>query len=244
VLTSVLVGAVSLFFLFKKTGKLFPIDLKEFKKSFSLAKWIFISSCLVYAFHRLGTIFLTRYSSYNDLGIYSAAFQLVFTVSFMIGSLAGVFLPRASKALESKEKFKHYVRESLIASTGINFFIIVLIIIAPFVVNLLYGPDYQSATLILRILLVGWFVFIYYLPFSYLFYALEESKILFFIELFRLLAAIILLYFLVPRFNMLGAAFGQSLVFIATSILGVIILKTRLGLKNKLAGLKTDGSVQ
>jgi O-antigen/teichoic acid export membrane protein len=225
---SIIIGASSIYLLFKKIGPLFPLHLQSLKTSFAFGKWIFGVTCIYYVFQRLDTLFLTRYVKFESIGIYSVAVQLIMAISVIAGSLSGIFLPKASKALGSEKLFKVYVRESFLGISMINIFIIVLMIAAPFIVKILYGNEYLLASPILRILLVGWFFAAIYAPFSFLFYAMEDSKTRFVLELTKIILVIILLSLLVPLYGVRGGAIAISGALLANTIISFAVLQTRL----------------
>ena len=233
---STIIGIVSIRSLFQKIGRLFPLNINALKTSFSLGKWIFGIACIYYIFQRIDTLFLARYVKFGSIGIYSVAGQLIMLVSVMTGSLSGVFLPKASRALDSRRAFKVYVKESILGISMINTFVAVLAITAPFCIKILYGNEYILAGSILRILLVGWFISIIYKPFSFLFYTLNDSKTKFLLELLKFFAVIMLLYYLVPLKGIIGAAIAISVALSLNSIISLIILKSKVSYRN----LKTN----
>lgn len=227
-IVSIIVGILSAVLLFKKIEKPFVMDAHVLKKSFSLGKWIFGSTLLYFTFQRMDIIFLTRYANFESVGIYSVAAQLVMSISLLTGSLSGIFLPKSGSALDSESSFKIYKKESILAITLIGIFIIIVMLAAPFMVQLLYGDKYIPAISILRILLMGWIFIAAYIPFSFLFYTLNDSKTPFLIEFFKMVIGISLLYYLVFSKGILGAAIAVSTALILSSIMSLIILKRKI----------------
>ena len=228
---SVVIGFVSMRILFKKVGALFDIHKNVLAQSLSLGKWIFGSTCVYFIFQRLDVLFLTRFVDFHSLGIYSVAAQMLMFLSLITGSLSGVFLPKASSALTSKEALRLYVKESLIAVGVINMLVIIIMIAAPFLINILFGPTYSSAAPLFRILLWGWFFLIIYLPFSFLFFTLNDSKTGFMCELVKLFLGLGLLIYLVPVAGPKGAAVAISAALIMSSITAMVVLGQKIKLK-------------
>jgi O-antigen/teichoic acid export membrane protein len=227
--TSIVIGLISLYLLFnKKIKQLFPLNRDSLRDSFSLGKWILGVTVLSYIFPRLDFLFLGRYSGFNSLGIYSVAQQIIMFISVMTGSLSNVFLPKASRALESPSAFKIFKKEALLISSIINFFVCLLGVFATFLIKLLYGEQYILASSITRILLIGWFAAIIYLPFSALYYVLNDSLTRFILEITKFVIASLLLYFLVPTKGMIGAAMAISLTLILDSVFSLYLLKGRV----------------
>lgn len=225
---SVVIGIASIVLLLRKGGNPFPLNMNALRTSFSLGKWIFGVTCVYFIFQRLDVLFLTRYVDFELVGIYSVATRLIMVVVLMTGSLSGVSLPKASKALETKNSLRKYIKESLSVIAMINIFIVGLMIIAPFCIKILYGNEYLLAASILRILLIGWFFAATYLPFSFLFYALDESKSRFLLELLKLGAGSALLSLLIPKYGLFGGAAAMSAVLVLNTFVSLIILRHKL----------------
>ncbi|KPJ65630.1 MAG: hypothetical protein AMJ43_10385 [Coxiella sp. DG_40] len=225
---TIAIGIISIMVLFKKIGKLFPLNAERLKISFSLGKWIFGVTCVYFIFQRLDILFLTRYVDLKLIGIYSASTRLIIFVALMTGSLAGVSLPKANAAIKSKSLLKTYVKESVISIIIIDIFIILLIIGAPFCIKILFGNEYLLAGIISRLLLIGWFFVVVYTPFSFLFYALDDSRTRFLLELLKIITAIILLYWLVPKYNLIGGAIAMSLSLVLNTFISLTVLRHKL----------------
>ena len=225
--TTVLLGIVSILLLFKKTGWIFPLNINVFKRSFSLGKWIFGVTVASFIFQRLDVFFLARYVDFRTIGLYSAAVQMIMAISLMTGSLNGISLPKASEAIRSKKTLRKYIKESIVTTILINCAIVVLIIISPSCLKLLYGRAYLAVAPALRILLIGWMFAVLYVPFSSLFYAIEDSRTRFFVEASKIMLGALLLNYLIPRYGVMGAAFAMSFTLFLNTCISLMILKYR-----------------
>ncbi len=231
---AILVGTLSIFLLFKKTRGIFPLDLNSLRMSFSLGKWILAATTISYLFYRLDFFFLTRFVQYNLIGVYSVAKQLTMVISLIAGSASGIFLPKASTALKSQKAFNKYKKEAFFMILLMNLFIICIMVFSSPIINILYGERYIQADNVLKILLIGWFAIIIYLPFSFLFYTLNDSKSVFFLESVKLVIGLLLLYFLVPVGGIIGASFATTLALFSYSILSFLVLKRKISRLNLL----------
>lgn len=224
-MTTISLGIISLLLLFKKTGRIFPMDMHIFKRSFALGKWIFGVTVVSFIFQRLDVFFLARYVDFSNLGLYSAAIQIIMAISLMTGSLNGISLPKASEAVRSKNTLHKYIKESVLTTILISCAIVLLIIISPFCLKLLFGEAYIAVTQALRILLIGWIFAVIYVPFSSLFYAIEDSRTRFLIESLKIFIGATLLSYLIPRFGLMGAAFAMSLTLFLHTVISLVILR-------------------
>ena len=202
--------------------------MKVVKKSLFLGKWIFGILFLYFIFERLDVLFLSRYLKFELIGIYSVAIQFTMIFSLMQGSIYGVFLPKASVALASKEAFRTYIKESFMAIAMINMLVVLLIIFAPIGVKVLYGPAYVLAGSLLRVLLVGIFFAVIFLPFSFLFYAMDDAITRFFLESLKIIIGILGLFLLVPKFNLMGGAMAISIALVLNTFISMLFLRCRL----------------
>lgn len=215
-------------YLFTKTGNPLKIKSDYFDKSFHLSKWIFGVTIVFFVFQRIDTLFLTRMVSVENIGTYFAATQIVMFVSLLSSPLGNVFLPMASAAIKDLQTLKDYIKNALKAVATVNIFILLLMVFAPPIIKACLGHKYIAAIPILRILLIGWLFWIAYQPLSFLFYAMEDSRTRFFLELSKLLVGIIFLYILVPKHGLTGAAFSISGALILNSIFSTIVLSKKL----------------
>lgn len=221
---ALLIGAGCLVFLIKKSGNPLRPNAASLKKTFSLSKWILGVSVVFFVFQRIDTMFLSRVLQMESIGIYFAATQIVMFIGLVSGPLSNVFLPMASTALQSKDSLKLYWKESMVAIVAVESFIILLIVLSPFILKIAYGEAYLIGAPALRILLLGWIFWIAYQPFSFLFYTLEDSRTRFILETMKLLLAFIFLYILVPKFGMVGAALSIAAAFFLNAIFSSLIL--------------------
>lgn len=225
---SLLTGAISIILLFWKIGKIFKIDYASLKKVFSLGKWVFGCICSSFLFWRCDILFLGRFVDLNQIGIYSVAAQLIMTLSLALGALNGVFMPKASAAVKSKHALLIYLQEIRSVIIIILAGITLLIFFAPYLIEVLYGPKYIDAALVLRILLVGWMFYSIYLPFSFLFYALDIAHLRLIIENIKIIIAVILLIILIHRYQVIGAAIAMAVCLIVECTIGLLFLRQHI----------------
>jgi O-antigen/teichoic acid export membrane protein len=225
---SIVVGSVSIVMLFRRVGNLLALDKSLIIQVFSQGKWLFASVTFARVFMRLDIFFLARYVDLTSLGIYSVAAQLIQVVFLATGGLAGISLPKASEAVRSRDSFRVFFRESILVVTLINAGILLFIFVAPYIVTVMYGNQYALAGDILRILLVGWIFNVFFIPFSFLFLAISDSRTRFLLELCKMFIAIILLGWLVPPYGLTGGAYAVTMTLIITTFLSIAVLKYRL----------------
>jgi len=228
VVSSVAIGVICISLLYRRVGNLFSLDRVLLIKAFSQGKWIFAVVAFETIFLRIDILFLARYVDFESLGIYSVAAQLIQAVFLATGALAGICLPKAGEAVRSRESFKVFFRESIWVIAFIDMGIVLFILAAPYMVVILYGNVYAFAGGILRILLVGWISTVIFIPFSFLFIALNDSRTRFFLELCKMFIGVLLIAWFIPLYGLTGGAYAISLTLILTTILSIAVLKHRL----------------
>ena len=227
-LVSVILGSISIIGLSLKVGNIFVINRQKLETVFRYGKWLILNSIIFHFFLRLDIIFLTRYVQFEKLGLYSAAAQLNMIVSVATGALAGVCLPKAGIAIKSKANMLKYIKESGLVILLIEIFTIIYFLIAGVAINILYGSQYASASIVLRILLFGSMINAIYTPFSFILLAKGETKTLFILELSKLISALILLYFMIHHYQIIGAAFAITISLVVQTIFSFYFLRKLL----------------
>jgi len=92
----------------------------------------------------------------------------------------------------------------------------------------MYGSEYALAGSILRILLYGWIFNTVFIPFSFVFYALDDARTRFFLELWKLVTGILFLYSLIPQYGLKGGAYAMTLALFIYTITSLGVLRYRL----------------
>ncbi|MCP4748555.1 MAG: oligosaccharide flippase family protein [Desulfobacteraceae bacterium] len=221
------IGILSIYNLSIRVGTIRKINRSIFFRAFGQSKWMFFASATYCIFARIDILFLTRFVDYVSLGQYAIAAQLVTIIALAAGSLAGVCLPKASLAVKSEKDFRNYLIDCLFIIALILFGMIILYITAPYIVNFFYGEHYLPSIKIMRVLLIGWVFNIAYIPFSFLFLALERAQTKFAIELCKLAMCYVLLNIFVPIYGTIGAAYSFTLTLIVSTVITIILIKKR-----------------
>jgi PST family polysaccharide transporter len=219
------IGIWSYAFVARRCGGVRHPDLAVLKRSLAFGKWIVGVSTAYFLFQRIDVLVLSRYVSYKDLGIYSAAAQVALIISLFTGSMSAVFLPKAMEAVSSRERFRRYALEAVPPSGLVVLGVVLLMVGAPYLVGAVYGEEFSAAGGVLRILLVGWVFSALYIPYSYVFYALDRPRTRFFLELTKVSFACAALAVLVPRLGGKGAALGLSLTLLAEACVSGWVLQ-------------------
>jgi len=226
---SIALGLLGLALLVRMTGNPFILNKAVLIEIISFGKWVLFMTIAVNIFSRIDLFILSKYVSYEEIGLYSSASQLVMLIYFVTGSMGGVFLPKAVNAIKSFNALKDYVQDCFAPISLLISMLIALFIGSPLWLRIIFGYEYLQAASVLRILLLGCFFSVLYGPFSYLFYALDDARVRFLLEFSKFAIAIILLFIAVPALGKTGAALAISMALFINAILSSIVLRRKLG---------------
>lgn len=169
-----------------------------------------------------------------DLGLYAVAVSLSRMVNFFSNSITVVLFPKASE-LSKDEAISLTFKAFRISTTCTLLGALFLMLVAPFVIPLLYGKDFNTALTVFRLLLLEVTISGGTLILAQTFMALGKPKFVSILQGVGLLLVIPLLFLLVPRFGLFGA--GVSMLSSAVLRFLFIILNIRYNLKVKLPRL-------
>jgi O-antigen/teichoic acid export membrane protein len=239
---SIVIGTVSLAVVLAKTGGWSGFRRERFFEVVSFGKWIFGVTILYYLFQRCDVLLLARLLPYGNVGVYSTAAQLAMLVSLLTGSVGAVFMPKAMEATKSRDGLRAYVRAAALPVAAVLFGILALMAFAGPLLTLAFGEQYAAAVPILRILLLGWVFSTIYIPFSYMFYGLDEPQLRFALEAVKLTLVLVALIFLIPWLGPTGAAWGVTGALAAEAVFSGFVLHCRLRARFAQLSAATMGS--
>jgi O-antigen/teichoic acid export membrane protein len=191
-------------YLFKPS---FKVNLKIWKEIVKKAWPFLLSGAFYMIYYVMGSIMLGLFSDMKEVGYYNAACNLFFAVFVIPDVITVSFFPKISYFYEKnktdfKKIFFHYrktmIIAGLLAGTG-------LFLLSDLFVNIIYSSAYFPSIFLLKIL--SFMMFFKSLSFVYnwfLFSSDEQKKVLIASGLAALLN-IILNYFLIIRYNAVGA---------------------------------------
>lgn len=245
IVVSVGSGFIFLWFLLRISGSLRLFCRQQAINFFALGKWIFLTSMVLYLFPRLDVLILSNYVSYADIGIYAAANSLVMLLALISRSINKVILPKAMKeAINSPEEYRKFTLEVLLSSVIIVFVSLILFFAANQAISLLYGSEYVASVNIFRVLLVGYLISMLYVPHSFIFYALAEAHLRFYLECTKIILALVLLLILIPPFGLIGAAWAISLTMTANALWSYCILRKKIASHFSIPGKSIHNTLQ
>ena len=179
----------------------------------------------------LDILLIGKFFSTEILGGYSLAKQLVFRPAQIINPiLVKVAAPALAKFQHSIDELKEKYLQLISAVSTINFAVYAgIIILTPYLVQILYGPDYESINILVRILSVYMIFRAIGNPIGSLVIATGRTDLEFYWNVMNL--------FIMPVFIYIGASFGIKEVAISLTLAMVILfIPSWKILVNKMTG--------
>jgi O-antigen/teichoic acid export membrane protein len=173
-----------------------------------------------------------------DLGLYAVAVSLSRMVNFFSNSITVVLFPKASE-MSKDEAVALTFKAFRISTTCTLLGAVFLMLVAPFVIPLLYGKDFNTALTVFRLLLLEVTISGGTLILAQVFMALGKPKFVSILQGVGLILVIPLLFLLVPKFGLFGA--GVAMLSSAVLRFLFIILNIKYNLKVKLPRLLING---
>lgn len=193
---------------------------------FHFNKWIAVSILISAFASRVDTFFLTRLTSFTDVGIYSAASQLTSFLPQVTYAVAAVVAPKLGGFVSPKQAFE-YLKKLQLYTLGIAALSLVAIPLAIFVIPVFYGKSFIESVPVFIVLFFSQLIFLLSLPsHQSIFYYFSKPKVFTFVSFFHLLLIGLLCYFLILKFGLMGAAWGVLIgSFFNFIVPGIYVLK-------------------
>lgn len=226
--------AIGLFLIYKNgmrsRGQRTEKENKLFSKKkiyFFLRKGLpfFISLLVMYLFLRMDILMLRYYSGLNQVGLYSAAFQMVTSLSLVAPILVMSISPSLVYKLTDQKivtKRVIYIASGM-AAIGV-FIAVVMNISSNWVIPFVYGREFIDAIPIFNYLL--WAMVLYFINEGLNIYLIKlgNGKLLICKWLIVLVAAIAAYIYFIPKYQALGAVIGYGIGYMSGVLFTIYIM--------------------
>lgn len=187
---------------------------------------LILSGMAVVLYMKIDQIMLGNLASEVELGYYSAAVQLSELWYFIPVAIGSSFFPVVISSRENQTKEEYHKRMQLFFDlmSAIAYVIMILtVIIAPWVISVLYGADYAESGAILRIHI--WAYIFVSLGIARSNWLLAENMVKFpmFAAIMGAVVNIGLNFWLIPRFSGMGAAWATVISYSISAFFSSII---------------------
>ena len=169
---------------------------------------------------RIDNFILANLSGSQAVGYYAAAFRLFTPLQFLAGSLSTVFAPRFA-GFERIQEVKTYLGKTILAISLMSLGLLAFLPFSRLLIQLFYGVDFLPSVSVLRILFLGFAVFLMQAPFtSVILYYLSKPRVFALVSGLQLILVVAANLVLIPRFQQNGAA----IAFLITQLAGLAML--------------------
>jgi O-antigen/teichoic acid export membrane protein len=216
---------IIIFILSKKYIKLsFKIDKTYWKSFLQESAPMGISAFVTFLYFKIDTILLSFFTTTSDVGIYSAAYKIIETLVFFPAMVIGLMFPLFSRYIFSnKQKFIEISNLILkIFFLIVIPLIIVVLFLAPEIIHVVGGSDFDNAIPVLRILIFALASIFFGHLFTNILIAGSLQKKLMFALIIAAIINVSANIIFIPIYSYTGAA----VVSVITEIFVVIITMT------------------
>lgn len=198
------------------------------KEFFHYNKWVAALTLLTAFSSRLDTFLSARLLASSDLGLYSAANQLVKIVPQLVTALGTVVAPKMAGMGERKDFISYFKKVQLMVAVFCLFGLLSIPIVS-FLIPVLYGPEYLASVPLFVVLLLAMLVFLFSVPVhNAVFYYFSYPKLFFWLALGHLVIIAGLGWQLINLFGAMGAAITVLVGAVFNFVIPAVWLFTRI----------------
>ncbi len=189
------------------------------------AKWLIATQVVLVALQRVDVLVLARFEDSATVGDYGVALRLVAIPAMFVAAAAGYLLPRVGRTRGSGIEMRRHVGEiGVLASVLVSGTALVWVL-TPTLIDLLFGPAFDGAVVLSRILLVG----VMFLSASALvtqFFLVQDSpRHVFWLILVKLGTMLVMTLLLVPSAGAVGAAVGATAAEAVALVYSIVVVR-------------------
>lgn len=209
----------------------FKADYKFMINLIVLSAPLTLAAAAEYANLKIDSLILGHYHPPDEVGFYTASFNLLIAFTMIPLAITKVFFPNFLDIFHNESQKK---AARMLVKIGIIFFIygfISLLLIFSYsenIIILIFGDGFFRSISILDILCFGVPIIALNRLFNYILVALKLNTLFFRITLIGLLINLLLNFILIPRYMAVGAAISTLVSEFIVMLLGMIILSFKL----------------
>ncbi len=145
---------------------------------------------------------------------YKAVSLIPFSLLFLPGAVIKTDFVKLVQEAKNRVFLLSYIKNFMMIFSGLSVFLIILsYLFGDWFILTLFGDDYQNQSALLQIFIFGIAgAFVFRVPFGNIMVAIGWTKINTLISVFTLLADIVLNYFWIQKWGIMGAAYATSLL--------------------------------
>jgi O-antigen/teichoic acid export membrane protein len=233
-------GTIVLFFLTKKNiSYKLQYSYKIIREILGYGTYMLGGNIVSQVSSNLDQILLSRLLSADYIGYYGIASRVMYAVDIPMNGASEAMFPSFTKASTEKDKtqFNLYLEKAIGSLLALIIPICtVLYFSSETIVQILAGPDFLDATVILQLYMLISIINIFRHQSSNTLLSLGKSKLHFFITLNHFFATILFIYIGINYFDYLGPAYARLCIAIVSLLFWIYLMKklTNISITNIL----------
>ncbi|MDY0922179.1 flippase [Leclercia sp. CFBP8987] len=197
---------------------------ETFRRMIFFGGWITVSNIISPVMVYFDRFVISGSLGADKVGYYTAPSEIVSRLGLIPGALSRAVFPKLSAAKTYGELKKNIKFAYLVMGLGCLPLVVVLILLAKMIMHLWLGEEYAlHSQTIFQILLVGFFFnSIAQIPFTVI-QSLGKAKYTAFLHCLEVVPYLVLLYFLVNSYGVLGAAYAWTIRVFVDCLLLILV---------------------
>lgn len=202
----------------------FTFYRETFRRMIFFGGWITVSNIISPVMVYFDRFVISGSLGADKVGYYTAPSEIVSRLGLIPGALSRAVFPKLSAAKTYGELKKNIKFAYLVMGLGCLPLVVVLILLAKIIMHLWLGEEYAlHSQTIFQILLVGFFFnSIAQIPFTVI-QSLGKAKYTAFLHCLEVVPYLVLLYFLVNSYGVLGAAYAWTIRVFVDCLLLILV---------------------
>ena len=209
---------IALIITIRKVTKIrFELDFQLIKRLLKESIPFWLTSIFIMIYFQIDTVMLSIMKSYQDVGIYNAAYGILNALHFIPAAVIAAVFPAMSKFyLENKHQLRVIFKKSFYYLFAIGLPIgIGTTFLARRIIIFIYKEDFIASTLALQILIWASVIIFFSGLCGYLLNSIDKQKIFTFATGFCALLNVVLNLFLIPLYSYIGASISTVITEVA-----------------------------
>lgn len=202
-----------------------PVFWKKFlKESLPLGA----TAIITFAYFKLDTILLSVWQSQTEVGIYNVAYKIVENLVFFPGMLVGLILPLLSRYIYTNRQYFEEIagKTSKVFLVFITPTVIGTWFLAPQIVNIISGGDFEESVPVLRVLILALACIFFGNYFNMLLIVSNAQKKLMIALLCIAVVNVSVNMIVIPKYSYMGAAYVSLLTeFLVAVVSGTLVYR-------------------
>lgn len=233
-IAATIIGAFVAYSYVRKQAQIFSfVDRRMLKELFHFGKYTFGTSISSMFVKNTDSWMIGRFISTAGVAVYNPALRLSNLVEVPTLAIVDMIFPRVPQKMKEQGikgvQDIYYKSVSLIIATMLPM-VFIFFVFAETMITIVFGPEYIESAAILRVTIFYCLIIPFNRQFGTLMDGLKNPKINFYLLILVAVLNVILNFFFLKWFGLIGSAYGTLLAYTVVFILNQIILYRKYGI--------------